>query len=523
MHIDRTTARRLTMPAAWIAAGIVAFHIAVNALTPYGVHRDELLYLAMGDHLRLWRMDFPPFIALAANVGRAMAGSGLVAIRLLPALASGALVVIAALIAGALGGGRWSRTLAAVAMATSLLYLRAGGMLQPVVFDQLWWALAFYALVRIERARTEAESTGEGARWWIFFGWAAGLGLLTKFSALIFGFAVLLGIVATPMRRALRTPWPWVAGALAFAIGAPSISGQLALHFPVFGQMHDLGRSQLEHVTLGGFLGEQLLLWSPVAGALALVGAVSLVARRIAGGLTAGASALAAIVLLAILHGKAYYAGPAHPLLIAAGAVMVERWTAQLADRRRAIARVVVPALAVAYAVALLPVAAPILAPPRMARYDVALGLSKTTENNQGGQEPLPQDYADMLPWRAQAEAVAQAWRSLPPDERAQAITGAGNYGEAGAIDYYADELGIPHAISGAGSYWFFGPGSAPGNVAIVLGDDRESLSRLYASVEEFTRVRDRWAVGEEQDVPVWICRQPYATLQAVWPKLANN
>src|SRR5262245_55709802 len=60
------------------AAIKLALHVAVNARAPYGVHRDELLYLAMGRHLRLWGMDFPPAIAVAAEVSRTLLGESLV-------------------------------------------------------------------------------------------------------------------------------------------------------------------------------------------------------------------------------------------------------------------------------------------------------------------------------------------------------------------------------------------------------------------------------------------------------------
>lgn len=93
-------------PIAALAALKLGLHLTVNAVTPYGFHRDELLYLAMGRHLQLWAMDFPPAIALVAEAVRATAGDSLFAIRLVPALAGTLLVALAALIARELGGGR---------------------------------------------------------------------------------------------------------------------------------------------------------------------------------------------------------------------------------------------------------------------------------------------------------------------------------------------------------------------------------------------------------------------------------
>jgi hypothetical protein len=295
---------------AWVVALVVAVtHVVVNWLSPYGVHRDELLYLAMGQHLRLWAMDFPPFIAVVAEITRTVAGDARVAgsvavLRLAPAVAAGLLVLLAAILARDLGGRRGPQVLAAGTVAASPLFLRAGGLFQPVVFDQLWWTVGFLALVRLGRAvgmdargpaappaaRTldvaprPARRRLPGATWWhtpeaphwLLLGAAVGFGLLTKFSIAFFAAGALVGVVATPLRRALRTPGPWLAAGLALAIGAPSLVGQLRLGWPVAAQMDDLRASQLARVGPVEFLGGQLLLGPAVL--LAVAGLVVLVA-----------------------------------------------------------------------------------------------------------------------------------------------------------------------------------------------------------------------------------------------------
>ena len=87
------------------AALKLAMHVTTAVITPYEVHRDELLYLAMGEHLRLWGMDFPPMIAILAQAMRHTVGVGVAALRVVPALFSTALLVFSALTARELGGG----------------------------------------------------------------------------------------------------------------------------------------------------------------------------------------------------------------------------------------------------------------------------------------------------------------------------------------------------------------------------------------------------------------------------------
>jgi hypothetical protein len=105
-----------------LAALKLAVHVVVNLITPYEFHRDELLYLAMGRHLRLWAMDFPPGIALLARGAQGVVGDSLFGFRLVPALAGTALVLLAALLARELGGGWRAQALAALGVIASPLW-----------------------------------------------------------------------------------------------------------------------------------------------------------------------------------------------------------------------------------------------------------------------------------------------------------------------------------------------------------------------------------------------------------------
>ena len=142
---------------------------------------------------------------------------------------------------------------------------------------------------------------------------------------------------------------------------------------------------------------------------------------------------------------------------------------------------------------------------------------------NTGEVGALPQDFADMLGWKEQAKAVARVFQSLPPPQRERAVLVAANYGEAGALDFYGPALGLPPAVSPAGSYWFFGPGDRSGEVVITLGVPAEDLRRYYDSVRTVSRVGHPWAVREERRVPINVGTGARTTLQAVWPSLGGQ
>jgi hypothetical protein len=525
--MTRDTARTSHPPlAARALAALSAFtfalHVLVNQFSPYGFQRDEFLYMAMGRHLRLWRMDFPPFLAMLSEAERFLFGDSITAIRLAPALAAALLVLLAGLIARELGGGRFAQLFAAIAVVASPLFLRTGDLFQPVVLDQLWWTLALYALVKLGAGAPSDDALSTASRWWIVLGVACGLGLLTKFSLFFFGAALVVAILIAPQRRVILTPWPWLAAVIAFVIGSPSIVGQVLLGYPVVAQMKELRHSQLEHVSAWSFVADQFYLGAAVL--LALGGALYLVlAERMRPFRAVGWTCIFAFLLLLVLHGKSYYIGPIYPTLFAAGAVALERWTERRPARGMTLVRALAVVVLVAYAALAVPLELPILSKETTAEFASRTRMSGATKTNQGHVLKLPQDYADMLGWPELAAAVAHAYDSLPPEKRAQVVIIADNYGEAGALEYYGPRLGLPRVVSAAGSYWFFGPGEKPGTVAVSLGVDKEDLDKLFETVTPAGRVLNPWGVPEESDVSIYVSEHPRTTLQELWPSLAGR
>jgi hypothetical protein len=525
------------VPVWMLALAIFVAHLAVVARGPYGPHRDALLYYAMGARLRLFAMDFPPFIGLVARTFTVFGNVELLT-HLPVAAAHAALVLLAAAFARRAGGGAGSQTLAGLAVATAPIFLRAGSLFQPVVFDQLWWTAAYWTLAGIAVADRGDRSGGparDGAwRRWLVLGGILGLALLTKFTALVLGAGILVALLATPHRRWLATPWPWLAAALALLVGSPSLIGQIALGWPFLGQFRDLTASQLARVTPASFALEQLLLVGPIV-VLAAVGAAAVLARSSDAGLRVVAWAgTASFALMMLAGGKAYYIAPIWPALLG---IALGRTDARLRARRARVQatgpglrgrveggllRGTLWALVAGWGALTLPLGLPFLPPEPMARYATRLGAGATT-TNVGERLALPQDYADMLGWDELAAATEAVWRGLPPEDRRRAVIIATNYGRAGAIDWFTGD-DIPPVVAPIGSYWFFGPGDRPGEVAVVIGDEASALEgRYFRSAVEVTRVRRPWGVPEEQDVPIVVARDPIRSLQEIWPEFRGR
>jgi hypothetical protein len=283
------------------------------------------------------------------------------------------------------------------------------------------------------------------------------------------------------------------------------------------GQMQDRRDAQLAHVGLASFFGEQLL-WGP-ATLLAAAGLAGLLfAGRFRLFRMAGWTCLVALLLVMLAHGKPYYIGPIHPVLIAAGALMLDG----VPGLAGASLRVAVPVLLAGYFFVTLPLSLPVLPPEATAGYAARMGVTASVTTNTGTVGVLPQDFADMLFWEEKVAAVSRVYHALPAATRDSVVIFAGNYGQAGAIDFYRRKYRLPPAVSVAGSYWFFGPGRKPGDVLLTLGVDPARLRQGYDQVTVVDMLDYPMAVEEERILAVTIARRPRQSLQDVWPALAG-
>jgi 4-amino-4-deoxy-L-arabinose transferase-like glycosyltransferase len=163
---------------------------------------------------------------------------------------------------------------------------------------------------------------------WLWFGLLAGIGLENKFSMLIFGFAIVAGLLATPERRHLRTAWLWAGGLLAFLIFLPNLLWNVQHAFPFLELQRNVLRSGRNvYLTPLQFLVQEVLMMHPTAAPIWLAGLWFLFFRRDGKPYRAlGWAFLVAAALIIALNPRVYYLFPAFPMLFAAGAVLWESW-----------------------------------------------------------------------------------------------------------------------------------------------------------------------------------------------------
>jgi 4-amino-4-deoxy-L-arabinose transferase-like glycosyltransferase len=483
---------------ALIAAVAFAVEMAVGAR--YGYDRDELYFLAAGQHLAFGYVDQPPLTPLLARISAALTGNTLIGFRILPALALAALVVATAAMSRLLGAGRTGQLLAALAAATCAEYLGAMHELTTTTPDFVFWAITLLLVLRL------LES--QDPRWWVAIGGCVGIASEAKWNIGFLAAALAAGFLATDARRLLRSRYLLIGGAIAAALAAPDLIWQAAHGWPSADVFRALQTAAGHNRAV--YWPGQILFTGPVLTPIWVAGAVwslrSAAARRFR------PVAIACVIVIAlqfVLGGKPYYPGAAYTFLLAAGCVPLERRLAA----RRPLARRVSPATAVGAAMLVgAVVAAPIALPVLPARALHTVPLQK-----------INYDLGETIAWPKLVALVAREYDSLPGPQRQRTTILTGNYGEAGAIDRYGPALGLPAVYSGANNFWLWGPPPAADTVAIAVNVDPALLDR------EFTRVRlvaTFWnglgVSDDEQGAQVFLATGLRSPWSAAWPAFRN-
>jgi hypothetical protein len=130
----------------------------------------------------------------------------------------------------------------------------------------------------------------------------------------------------------------------------------------------------------------------------------------------------------------------------------------------------------------------------------------------------LPQHYADMFGWEELAKTVSNVFTTLPLQEQPTARVFARNYGEAGALEYYADRYPMPRVISPHNNYWIWGPGPDEGGTIIIIGGERNDHLQALERVDEVARTDCGLCMPYENDRPIYVGRGWKVSLNAIWP-----
>jgi Dolichyl-phosphate-mannose-protein mannosyltransferase len=472
----------------------------------YGYFRDELYYLACGEHPAWGYVDQPPLIGWIAWFLQHTTGTSIWALRLLPAVAGTATVALSGLLARELGGRRWAMTLASLATLMAPISLALSHLFTMNAFDPMLWTTIAYLVVRIAKSGNE--------HLWLAVGAIVGITMLNKYGVVFWLIGLLVGILITSLRQCLRHRWFWIGGAVAAAIALPNFFWQWQHRFPFLQLMHNVSRNGRDtSLPLLAYLKAQSQMLGFVAAILVLFALLFFFSKQGRAFRALGWAYLVFLVEMIALHGKMYYLAPVYPIMFAAGAVWIEGAT------ERKLCFWTKPALALAIATIsgiYAPTILPILSVPTFLAYEHKMGIEQQKFENQP-QGVLPQIYADMFGWQEVAQTVAAYYQTLSPEEQRKTAIFANNYGDAGAIDFFGPKYGLPKSIGNHQNYWIWGPREYTGESLIVLGDRREQNMQTKCTSYSIIGNTKHPLSRPDEWLPIYHCRGFKWNLQEIW------
>ncbi|MGA9118227.1 MAG: glycosyltransferase family 39 protein [Bacteroidota bacterium] len=502
--------KRISVP---LLLAALQFIVQVAAHGNYGYFRDELYYIACSNHLAFGYVDEPPLSIALLWLSRWILGDSLQAIRFLPSLAGAGVVLLAAAMARRMGGGRIAQGVAALCVVAAPVLMGNGRNFSMNAFDVFFWALGGYILVRILR--------GDTPRLWLAFGIVAGFGLLNKYSMGFLCIGLAAGLLLTPQRSHLRTRWFWLGALSAFLLFLPHIVWEVSNGFPTLEFMRNASQVKNAPITLSEFVVGQFREINYVSTPLWLLGLYFFFFHSQGKQYRPlGWMYFVVFVIMVTGNAKVYYLSPVYPILFAGGAVFA---AAIIPGGLFKWAVAVYTALDLFYAAIALPFALPILSVEHFIAYQASLGVAPRAEER-SSLGVLPQQYADMFGWEEMVAGIAKTYGTLTPEEQAKCVLYVRNYGEAGAIDFFGKKYGLPGALCPHNNYWLWGPGEKTGDVAIVLGGERNlqenlnDLQRVYRSVEPAFMTNCSLCMPYENGRQFFICRGMTTTFQKIWP-----
>jgi len=306
-------------------------------------------------------------------------------------------------------------------------------------------------------------------------------------------------------RRVLyKTKTTFLCLLLVLLLVLPNFLWQLNEGFPLFTHVQTLTTDHFSENSMSGYLLDQVILFSTFA--TSLVGIWFCTKQRNYQWI-AISTAIAFIIFL-LFKSKSYYVFSIYPVLFAAGSVQLEAWL----RNRKAIWSILLTASIILPFAPFLPEVASILPIEKHIAY---LEIEPVDEVY-----PLTGDFADMHGWPEQVALVDSIYKSLSQDDQAKTTIWAENYGEAGALLILGAELDLPTPISTHGSFWFWGSSNPNTEIWITVGIERDWAHARFSSVTLVRHIKHPYAIHEEQNIPVYLCKNPRQNFHIYWQGL---
>jgi len=262
---------RLARNTALTVAALVLLRLVAAAWTPLTF--DEAYYWIWSKHLAFGYYDHPPGVALVIRFGTMIAGDTELGVRLVSILLALPMSFAVYRTAEILFGG--ARVAANATILLNVTLMAAVGTLVVTPDAPLLVASSFVLFFLAKVLESDRGS------WWLAVGAAAGVALISKYTAMFFGPAIVIWLISVPrLRKWFLSPWLYLGGLLALAIFSPVILWNADHHWVSF--IKQLGRGEVTQFRIA-FIGEliptQIVFATPLVFILGAMGLYAL-ARR---------------------------------------------------------------------------------------------------------------------------------------------------------------------------------------------------------------------------------------------------
>lgn len=477
-----------------------------SMVKPYGFFTDELYFIACSKRLYWGFVDQPPLsIALLTFITN-LFGYGILIVRILPALSTAATVFVAGMITKRLGGSTMSIIIAELAIMVVPVFQIFGSFYSMNAYEPLVWALIMFFVVKMVQE--------DNTVYWLHIGVLMGIGLEMKHTIVLYGIALLFGMLLTSKRKLLFNKWAIWGGIACFILILPNLVWQYANDFPSL----ELYRNSflyknIDKPYLQVFI-EQVIFINPATFLLWFTGLVYLLTP-------AGKNfrfLFFAYILLLLIMMAGHSSRPdriasIYILLIVFGVIAIDKIRKASG---KLFAQISITILLLISGVILTPIFCPVLPPAKLKPYIASLGLSFNLEEGKKN-EPVPQWLADRIGWEQLAEDVLKVYQSLPEKERENSVIVSSNYGEAGALELYGPKYGLPKVYATHNSFHSWGP--PPDWVKTFIGVyiDVENVKDKFDSIEVAAVYHCAECTKPQQEIPIYILRGPKFSIQKEW------
>lgn len=479
-----------------VAVVLVVLLVALGGR--YGFHRDELYFVEGGHHPAWAQPDNPMLVPLLARFWYGVTGGNLLLFRVLPALVSGATVVLAAATSRIIGGSPRQQTLTAAVMASCSILLGTGHLFSTTTFDLALTTASIWLLIRALQQPQELMR-------WLLLGVVTGVGMEVKILPVLVLLSCLAGVATLGPRRVLRQRGPWLAMIVALALAAPNLIWQVANGWPMLGVAADIAAGGSVSSSSRAMLVPMHLLMAGPLGAVVLI--VGLIAPFRVSSLRAYRWVTVAYGVMLVLAlgtgGKPYYLAGFFAVAFALGVGPLAGFVGR--SRPRVLAAAVIAVLlvgpTVVFALPVAPAGSPV--------FQVAVTVNP--------------DQAETVGWDALVERVQAASSELDPGT---GIVLTRNYGEAGALDQARrrEPGALPPVYSGHNAYGRWGPPPDDRVDAVVVGRiPAADLERWFTTCEDLSPLASPPGVDNEEDgAPLRVCRGRLQPWSQIWPEVVH-